>query len=172
MCDSENPIDFPPRACFYSPVVTFVGHEKLGAKTLRSFHEAAGSAGSGPPRPPMRLSYYGGGHYDSVAPIDSPVPSAMDVSPLGEGAAAGAAGAAATSSGGGPAVDLPASGGQLGTVATDVAGAVDNAGTAVNAGAAGAAGAPLVIPEPGQLEDAALERSRRRAAEAGSGRYR
>ncbi|CAN0325289.1 unnamed protein product, partial [Hapterophycus canaliculatus] len=38
---------------------------------LRSFHEAAGNA-SGSLRPPMRLSYYGGGHYDSVAPIERP----------------------------------------------------------------------------------------------------
>jgi OTU domain-containing protein 5 len=50
---------------------------QLGAKKLRTFHEASGfgttatgtgtGAGTGPPtRPPMMLSYYGGGHYDSI----------------------------------------------------------------------------------------------------------
>ncbi|CAN0497990.1 unnamed protein product, partial [Laminaria digitata] len=47
---------------------------QAGAKRLRTFHEAAGVAGGGgllgSRRPPMRLSYYGGGHYDSVSPID------------------------------------------------------------------------------------------------------
>ncbi|CAM9486523.1 unnamed protein product [Pylaiella littoralis] len=137
---------------------------QLGAKTLRSFHETAGIASSESPRPPMRLSYYGGGHYDSVAPIDSPASSGMISSPLGggvtagAGAGAGAAEGAAAFSGGGAAAEAATSGG-LGTAATGAA------------GAAGAAGAPVPIPEPGQLEDAALERSRRRAAEAGSGRW-
>ena len=35
-----------------------------GARKLRTFHEAAGRRG--PPVMPLRLSYYGGGHYDSV----------------------------------------------------------------------------------------------------------
>lgn len=38
----------------------------VGAKKLRTFHEG-GSEGA---RPPMRLSYYGGGHYDSVVGRD------------------------------------------------------------------------------------------------------
>lgn len=37
----------------------------LGAKKLRTFHEAAGSSHL----PPIRVSYYGGGHYDSIVPI-------------------------------------------------------------------------------------------------------
>lgn len=36
-----------------------------GAKTLRTFHEAGANDGTGGP---MRLSYYGGGHYDSIIP--------------------------------------------------------------------------------------------------------
>jgi OTU domain-containing protein 5 len=36
----------------------------VGARKLRTFHEADGA------RPPMRLSYYGGGHYDSVVGRD------------------------------------------------------------------------------------------------------
>lgn len=39
---------------------------KLGAKKLRTFHDA--SAGSG--TAPLKLSYYGGGHYDSVVNVD------------------------------------------------------------------------------------------------------
>lgn len=93
----------------------------------------------------MRLSYYGGGHYDSVAPItDSPAPSGVVLPPVVE--AAGVTSASA----GGAAVSPDASA----------------SGTAADA-----AGAVLLVPEPGQLEEAALERSRRRAAEAGSGRY-
>lgn len=89
-----------------------------GAKTLRTFHEAAGSANGGErrARPPMRLSYYGGGHYDSVYPI----------------------------------VGGLASGG----------GMFERAGVVLDP--------PL---EPGRLEEEALERSRRRVAEAGSGRW-
>jgi len=124
----------------YTPCLCFDLREQLGAKTLRTFHEAAGSAGSalrGPPRPPMRLSYYGGGHYDSVAPIDDRAPSGISLPPVG-----GVATATAMAS-----EDL-----------------LETAG--------GTAGAVLpTTPEPGQLEDAALERSRRRAAEAGSGRW-
>jgi len=41
----------------------------LGAKKLRTFHEASGIS-SRPDRPPMRLSYYGGGHYDSIYRAD------------------------------------------------------------------------------------------------------
>lgn len=37
----------------------------IGARKLRTFHEAAGSSRL----PPMRLSYYGGGHFDSILPI-------------------------------------------------------------------------------------------------------
>lgn len=92
----------------------------------------------------MRLSYYGGGHYDSVALItDSPAPSGVVLPPVVE--------AAEATSGGGAAASPDAS--ASGTAAADAAGAV------------------LPAPEPGQLEEAALERSRRRAAEAGSGRY-
>ncbi|CBN78161.1 conserved unknown protein [Ectocarpus siliculosus] len=114
---------------------------QLGAKTLRTFHEAAGSAGGrhGSPRPPMRLSYYGGGHYDSVAPLDSQPPLVGD--------AAGPAGASASAGSGG-------------------AGGVGESGAA-----AGAADAVSPAPEPGQLEEAALERSKIRAAEVGSGRW-
>lgn len=39
---------------------------KFGARKLRTFHEAAGNGSRSSHRPPMRLSYYGGGHYDSV----------------------------------------------------------------------------------------------------------
>lgn len=86
----------------------------------------------------MRLSYYGGGHYDSVAPVDGRASSGMMLPPV-DRVAAVAAGTAGE--------------GVLGT-------------------AGGTAGAALpATPEPGQLEDAALERSRRRAAEAGSGRW-
>eukprot|EP00752_Nemacystus_decipiens_P011076 g9840.t1 len=114
---------------------------QLGAKTLRTFHEAAGSAG--PPRTPMRLSYYGGGHYDSVAPItDSLAPSEVVLPPVVEAAAATSAGGAAA----------PPDASRSGT-------------------AADGAAAVSPIPEPGQLEEAALERSRRRAADAGSGRW-
>lgn len=83
----------------------------------------------------MRLSYYGGGHYDSVAPLDS--------QPLLVGDAAGPADASASAGSGGA--------GESGT-------------------AAGAPGAVSPAPEPGQLEEAALERSKIRAAEVGSGR--
>eukprot|EP00617_Octactis_speculum_P022528 CAMPEP_0185756560 /NCGR_PEP_ID=MMETSP1174-20130828/14983_1 /TAXON_ID=35687 /ORGANISM="Dictyocha speculum, Strain CCMP1381" /LENGTH=526 /DNA_ID=CAMNT_0028435567 /DNA_START=44 /DNA_END=1624 /DNA_ORIENTATION=+ len=38
-----------------------------GARKLRTFHEAGSGA-----RPPMRLSYYGGGHYDSIVGDDHP----------------------------------------------------------------------------------------------------
>ena len=48
-----------------------------GAQLLRTFHEAR--AGS---RPPLRLSYYGGGHYDSIVPLDPSV-----VAPAGEDSA-------------------------------------------------------------------------------------
>jgi len=37
----------------------------VGARKLRTFHESSQAA-----RPPMRLSYYGGGHYDSVVGPD------------------------------------------------------------------------------------------------------
>ena len=40
-----------------------------GAKKLRTFHEASGLTASGAARAPMRLSYYGGGHYDSLVPV-------------------------------------------------------------------------------------------------------
>ena len=92
----------------------------------------------------MRLSYYGGGHYDSVAPItDSPAPSGVVLPSVVEAAGAASAGGAAA----------PPDASASGTAAADAVGAV------------------LPVPEPGQLEEAALERSRRRAAEAGSGRY-
>lgn len=91
----------------------------------------------------MRLSYYGGGHYDSVAPLDSPAPSGVAAPPAVESAGATSAGGATASS------NSPSSGT-----------AADAAGVAVSP-----------TPEPGQLEEAALERSRRRTAEAGSGRY-
>ncbi len=39
-----------------------------GATRLRTFHEASGFTPSGAARVPMRLSYYGGGHYDSLVP--------------------------------------------------------------------------------------------------------
>lgn len=44
-----------------------------GARKLRTFHENCGESRQ---RPPMRLSYYGGGHYDSVVSLAEPVPSA------------------------------------------------------------------------------------------------
>lgn len=92
----------------------------------------------------MRLSYYGGGHYDSVAPVDGPAPSGVLLPPaVVEAAGAASAGGAAASP-----------------------------GASAGGAAADAAGAVVPGPEPGQLEEAALERSRRRAAEAGSGRYR
>ena len=34
-----------------------------GARKLRTFHEATGRMST---QPPLRLSYYGGGHYDSI----------------------------------------------------------------------------------------------------------
>ncbi|CAM9660983.1 unnamed protein product, partial [Scytosiphon promiscuus] len=119
-----------------------------GAKTLRSFHEAAGSA-SGSLRTPMRLSYYGGGHYDSVAPIESTAAPGRLVPSVGDEAAAGA---------GGPG-------------AADAATAAVTSGDLLGGAVAGAAGAASLTPEPGQLEQAALERSKRRSAEAGSGRW-
>eukprot|EP00904_Undaria_pinnatifida_P009801 jgi/Undpi1/5951/HiC_scaffold_2.g01225.m1 len=106
---------------------------QLGAKRLRTFHEAAGIATGGSlesRRPPMRLSYYGGGHYDSVSPIDEPYSGNP---PVGEeGVGRGRRG-----------------GGSFGP----------------------ASGVAEPVREPGQLEDEALERSRRRAAEASSGRW-
>lgn len=98
--------------------------EKLGAKTLRTFHEAAGSASGqlGHRRPPMRLSYYGGGHYDSVSPINDSVHS--EVPPVGAEVAA----------------------------------------------VGGAAESVEPVREPGRLEEEALERSTRRAAESGGRR--
>ena len=82
----------------------------------------------------MRLSYYGGGHYDSVSPIDDDPYSAA--SPVEE-EGAGVAGPATTG-----AFYRPASG----VIAE-------------------------AVPEPGQLEEVALERSRKRAAEASGGRW-
>lgn len=41
-----------------------------GAQKLRTFHEASGLTPSGALRAPMRLSYYGGGHYDSLVPLE------------------------------------------------------------------------------------------------------
>ncbi|EQC38709.1 hypothetical protein SDRG_03674 [Saprolegnia diclina VS20] len=43
------------------PLYVFVYDPRVGAKVLRTFHEASTN-----PRPPMRVSFYGGGHYDSV----------------------------------------------------------------------------------------------------------
>ncbi len=40
---------------------------QIGARKLRTFHEATSATA---PLPPMRLSYYGGGHYDSVCGRD------------------------------------------------------------------------------------------------------
>lgn len=128
---------FPaPTFCFVrSPLLFFFSsgaRAKLGAKRLRTFHEAAGIATGGSlesRRPPMRLSYYGGGHYDSVSPIDEPYSGNP---PVGEeGVGRGRRG-----------------GGSFGP----------------------ASGVAEPVREPGQLEDEALERSRRRAAEASSGR--
>lgn len=42
-----------------------------GAKKLRTFHEIAMSCESN--FPPIRLSFYGGGHYDSIVPLDNSV---------------------------------------------------------------------------------------------------
>lgn len=112
--------------------------QQFGAKTLRTFHEAAGStAGAGEQRstrrPPMRLSYYGGGHYDSVSPI-------------------------------------PVVGDALGPASAQAAaeGMVLDAGRAGHPPTLEAVEPP---PEPGRLEEEALERSRRRAALAGNGRW-
>ncbi|OQR91922.1 hypothetical protein ACHHYP_04203 [Achlya hypogyna] len=46
------------------PLQVFVSDASTGAACLRTFHEA--SAGRGPP---LRLSFYGGGHYDSIIPL-------------------------------------------------------------------------------------------------------
>lgn len=90
----------------------------------------------------MRLSYYGGGHYDSVAAIESlGSPGGMPPS-VGDEAGAGMSGDA------------------------DAAAAA----AAARGGLLGGAGVGSLTPEPGQLEQAALERSKLRAAEAGSGR--
>lgn len=74
----------------------------------------------------MRLSYYGGGHYDSVSPIivarEAARPSTLAVAGVGR------------------------------------------------AGQSLVAGVVEPAPEPGWLEEEALERSRRRAALAGDGR--
>ncbi|KDO18068.1 hypothetical protein SPRG_16510 [Saprolegnia parasitica CBS 223.65] len=43
------------------PLYVFVHDPRVGASVLRTFHEASTN-----PRPPMRVSFYGGGHYDSV----------------------------------------------------------------------------------------------------------
>ena len=43
------------------PAEIFVFDAALGARRLRTFHAARSAS-----RPPIRLSYYGGGHYDSV----------------------------------------------------------------------------------------------------------
>ena len=45
-----------------------------GARKLRTFHE---NCGQGRQRPPMRLSYYGGGHYDSVVSSADPPPLSL-----------------------------------------------------------------------------------------------
>lgn len=48
------------------PANIFAFDQLEGAKCLRTFHEGTGT------RPPMRLSYYGGGHYDAiVSPSDA-----------------------------------------------------------------------------------------------------
>ncbi|CAM9456401.1 unnamed protein product [Chrysoparadoxa australica] len=70
-----------------------------GAKTLRTFHEMAatqGAATSGSSRmTPMRLSYYGGGHYDSIVTTTTTTSSSSCGSGTGaEAAAAAAAGIA------------------------------------------------------------------------------
>lgn len=88
----------------------------------------------------MRLSYYGGGHYDSVSPIDVPR-RAADVE--------GGLSPVAMQGSGGAGVERPAASG---------------------AGAGAAEVSVEAIPEPGRLEVDALERSRRRATESGGGR--
>lgn len=84
----------------------------------------------------MRLSYYGGGHYDSLSSIQ-------------DGAGSGAGGAR-----GGGAI-APSS--SVGVAHCDTG--FETVGTGADP-----------PPEPGKLEDEALERSRRRAALAGDGR--
>lgn len=51
------------------PAVIWVYDAAQGAKKLRTFHEAGGFS-SRPDRQPMMLSYYGGGHYDSIMATD------------------------------------------------------------------------------------------------------
>ena len=46
---------------FDRPAEIYVYDAARGAKKLRTFHSARSSG-----RPPVRLSYYGGGHYDSI----------------------------------------------------------------------------------------------------------
>lgn len=55
------------------PAVIWVYDAVLGAKKLRTFHEAGGFT-SREDRHPMMLSYYGGGHYDSIVSHEAPAP--------------------------------------------------------------------------------------------------
>eukprot|EP01041_Mallomonas_annulata_P010932 gene10932-22823_t len=48
------------------PAEIWAYDSQLGARKLRTFHDSNGRVG----REPMRLSYYGGGHYDSVVSTD------------------------------------------------------------------------------------------------------
>ncbi len=49
------------------PVEIWAYDQQIGARKLRTFHEATSATA---PQPPIRLSYYGGSHYDSVCDID------------------------------------------------------------------------------------------------------
>lgn len=55
------------------PAEVYVYDAETGAKLLRTFHEGHGMVGD-TPREPIRLSYYGGGHYDSIVPLHATPP--------------------------------------------------------------------------------------------------
>ena len=61
------------------PAEIYVYDSRQGAKLLKTFHESRRSS-----RVPMRLSYYGGGHYDSIVPIASDVPRSLLSTPPGD----------------------------------------------------------------------------------------
>ena len=48
---------------YHRPVEIWAYDPQIGARKLRTFHEATSATN---PLPPIRLSYYGGSHYDSV----------------------------------------------------------------------------------------------------------
>ncbi|OQR93732.1 hypothetical protein THRCLA_12229 [Thraustotheca clavata] len=48
------------------PLYVYVYDQELGAKCLRTFHEASKDHA-----PPMRVSFYGGGHYDSIVGVEN-----------------------------------------------------------------------------------------------------